>query len=430
MTERKGKRIMRETKCLRVSPRRWTVMGLMTALVLTGTGCDNLLEVSLPGVVAADQLDDPAMADVMVNAAVGEFECMLPVYIYSTGVIAHEYQVSGIIGVWQNWGARREILRNDQGECITSRTDTGMGIWVPLQRARVLAEDGLERLTGFADAEVPDRTQKLATLAAYSGYSHALLGEGMCEATLDGGPLVTREQLWQIAEDRFSLAIQYAQAASDNSLLNMARVGRARVRMNLGSTAGALEDAREVPEGFVRNAGFSTVTPRRENPIYNSSHNVFHLSVHPSYIGLEVEGVPDNRVPVQDQGRMGVDNFTHQYSQLKYPERDSPIPIASWREAQLIIAEVAGGAEAVQAINRLRSAAGLPHFSSIDEAEIRAQVIEERRRELFSEGHRLNDMLRFGLPFPEGVNHKGATYGGVTCIPIPDQERQSNPNLH
>lgn len=420
---------MRNRSFSRAGLHRWLAMGMAAALAWVGAGCERLLEVNLPGVVDVDALDDPRMSDVMVHAAVGEFECMLPVYIYSTGVIAHEYRVSGIIGVWQNWGARREILRNDQGDCIATRTDTGMGIWIPLHRARVLAEDGYERISGFSDADVPEREDKLATLAAYGGYTYTLLGEGMCEATLDSGPLVSREELWSIAEERFTTAMEHAQAAGNSSILNMARVGRARARLNLGNTSGALADARAVPDGFVRYAGYSTATPRRENPLYNSSHNVFHLSVHPDYVGLTVDGVPDSRVPVLDQGRTGVDNLTHQYSQMKYPARDSSIPIASWREAQLIIAEVAGGAEAVQAINRLRDAAGLPHFSSTDPAEIRAQVIEERRRELFSEGHRLNDMIRLNLPFPEGVNHKGATYGGVTCIPIPDQERQSNPHL-
>ena len=56
-------------------------------------------------------------------------------------------------------------------------------------------------------------------------------------------------------------------------------------------------------------------------------------------------------------------------------------------------------------------------------------VLEERRRQLFSEGHRYVDMLRKNLPFITGVNRKGQTFGTVTCVPLPDVETRNNPNL-
>jgi hypothetical protein len=87
----------------------------------------------------------------------------------------------------------------------------------------------------------------------------------------------------------------------------------------------------------------------------------------------------------------------------------------------------------VDFINQLRTAAGLPAYTSTDIAEIRAQVIEERRRELFLESHRLFDTIRFnvpldpppGAPFPVG----GGTYGDNKCLPLPDVERLNNPNF-
>ena len=60
------------------------------------------------------------------------------------------------------------------------------------------------------------------------------------------------------------------------------------------------------------------------------------------------------------------------------------------------------------------------------------EVIEERRRELWLEGHRLYDIGRFdiprtpvaGTPYP-----KGGSYGNTTCLPLPDVERFNNPNI-
>ena len=56
-------------------------------------------------------------------------------------------------------------------------------------------------------------------------------------------------------------------------------------------------------------------------------------------------------------------------------------------------------------------------------------ICEERRRELYLEGHRNNDMLRFNLPFDTGLHRKGAPYGPTTCLPLPEVERLNNPNI-
>ena len=75
-------------------------------------------------------------------------------------------------------------------------------------------------------------------------------------------------------------------------------------------------------------------------------------------------------------------------------------------------------AEAAAAITRLRASQSLPAVSAAEAADPRALVIEERRRQLFSEGHRLGDMLRYRVPFPTGNNHKGQAYGPITCMPM------------
>lgn len=130
---------------------------------------------------------------------------------------------------------------------------------------------------------------------------------------------------------------------------------------------------------------------------------------------------------------MGQDGQTELWLQEKY-DLDTGIPLATWEEAQLIIAEVEGGAQAVTIINRLHERAGLPPFASTDEEEIRAHVLEERRRELFLESHRVGDVVRLrqalapaaGTPFTGSL---GGSYGGATCLPLPDVERDANPNI-
>jgi hypothetical protein len=146
-----------------------------------------------------------------------------------------------------------------------------------------------------------------------------------------------------------------------------------------------------------------------------------------------VGGVADTRVAVVDAGRGGSLPTVRLYTQQKYKSLTDPIPIATWREARLIQAEVAGGQVAVGIINALRARHSLPAFASVVETEIQAQIREERRRELFVEGHRLYDTIRFNIPlypavgavFPNG----GGTYGANKCLPLPDVERLNNPGI-
>jgi hypothetical protein len=63
---------------------------------------------------------------------------------------------------------------------------------------------------------------------------------------------------------------------------------------------------------------------------------------------------------------------------------------------------------------------------------VKAQIPEERRRELFLESHRMCDTIRCNLPLVPAAGatfHAGGTYGNQKCLPLPDIERLNNPNL-
>src|SRR5439155_26378990 len=109
----------------------------------------------------------------------------------------------------------------------------------------------------------------------------------------------------------------------------------------------------------------------------------------------------------------------------------TPIPIASWNEAQLIFAEATGGQAGIDAINRVRTANAVPTLAGpapTGQAFIDL-VLEGRRRQLFSEGQRYSDMLRYNLPFVKGLTLRGNTYSDLTCVPLPDVETLNNPHF-
>jgi hypothetical protein len=119
--------------------------------------------------------------------------------------------------------------------------------------------------------------------------------------------------------------------------------------------------------------------------------------------------------------------------QTKYTSMTQSIPIARWAEAQLILAEIEGGAQAVARINALRDVHSLPNYTvaSPTAQDIRELIIEERRREFFLEGRFYGTKIRENLWFPngEGTVPTGYRYDNGTCMLMPENEYDLNPNF-
>lgn len=408
------------------------VVSGVLAIALMASGCEvfeNALEVEAPSQVPAAELDRPEHAQLLVNGAIGDFECAFGSYVVNSALLGGELDDATFTA--DRWPlASRSLTGGDRRYSVFGCD--ALGVYTPVSTARWSADNILGKLNGWSDAEVPNRQRLIATAAAYSGYAHLLLGEGFCTAAIDMSAELSSQQVFQRAEERFTQAITAAQQANDADMLNMALVGRARARLNLGKRSEAAADARLVPIGYVKLATASASSGRRRNRVAEQNRTG-NVSVRPEYRNLTVNGAPDPRVPVADAGRNGADAQTRLWLQRKYADDTTPLPIATWEEAQLIIAEIEGGQTAVGIINTLRTRAGVPAtFASTNPPEIQAAVLEERRRELFLEGQRLYDVRRLnllltpaaGTPYP-----KGGSYGDARCMPLPDVERATNPNL-
>jgi hypothetical protein len=391
--------------------------GFLAASLLAA--CDLLLEVDSPTLVPPSDLDNPANAQLLVRNAIADFECAFAGYVTATAVLTDELYSSTS---FQGNGWDRRLIRAApsnlastefaSGDCAKYTTaGYGYGVYTPLSTARFQATDAVRRITSFPDSLVPGgdtaKARLLATAAAYAGYSYTLFGEGFCTAAFDGGPALSGPEVLQLAEQRFTASINIVQA--DSSVLNMARVGRARVRLDLAGKA---------------------------------------------------DSAGDPALAAQKRAEAAADASLVPATFVRFASRtaSSPIVVASWKEAQLIVAEAEGGQSAVQRINVLRSRfPGLPLFASSDSLEILKQVARERRAELYLEGHRLNDRLRLrtwlgipptvlcpacftnlaedsatlGLAWETGRNHKNPpqTYQTTTCLPLPTLETDNNDSI-
>ena len=421
---------------------RGGALSLAAMVAITGivAACNSndLLAVDTPATVPVSMIDDPKNADLAVNSAIADFECAFGSMVAVEGIISDELADAQLgAAAWPY--DRRDANTQPGGAYGTNLCDANQtpGIYNPLSTARWDADHALDNLNNkWTDEEVPNRQELIAKAALYAGFSYAALGMSMCEAAFDLGPQVDQAGMFALAEERFTTAITTGTATNQPDIVNAAYVGRARVRLFQGNKTGAAADAALVPTGFVLNAANDASDNRLYNRIFAVTQQFGFYTVEGLSLNLTTEkGQVDPRSASTETETRPADAKSVIYVPNKYADGDAaPTRIASYEEAQLILAEAQGGAAAVTAINGLRDAAGLQRYTgATDDASIQALVIDERRRALFLEGFRNYDLQRFDLPFNPAVGTpfplKGGTYGNTRCLPLPDIERFNNPNI-
>lgn len=421
-------------------------------VLLTGAvgACDNALSVELPGNVTEEGFYQPQSAPTLINSVIADFECSYSMFTVTTAGMEDAWWRA--TGYWTGWAEYRED-RPNTGECATG--DTSESWSTGFQKSRYMAETAYELI---GDWDVPNKTQYLATAATYAGLVYQIFGETYCELTVDVGPLLQPAEVLAESEAWFTRALDQMgtgdfSIVSTSSLKQLALLGRARVRLAMGDLAGAQADAEKIQPDFIAYVTRDASVRTRWNHIYRALNvqgysaiagpvqwqggvapftGYRNLTIGTNGVPASGTGVEDTRVPVEFKNEFLQDGVTDNYAQQKYTSLDAPIPLARYAEAQLILAEIQGGAAAVQHINNVREQAGLPRYNGpTDPATISDLIIEEKRRTLFLEGRFLAEKLRKDLWFPLGVgaNHKDFTYGMTTCFMMPLDEYQNNPNI-
>ena len=412
---------------------RWSSAVLLAAPLAACNILSDALDVQAPDRIERGPLEQPQNASILLNGAIGDFECALGSFIVAGGLMSGELIESTATA--SRWSYDRRDINPNETHYSTFNCQA-IGVYTPIQTARWTADNVLGLLQQWTDEQVEDRQEKIALAAAYAGYARILLGEAFCSAAIDVGPELTSAAVFAGAEEKFDVAVAAAQAAGDADLLAFAYAGRARARLDQGDVAGAAADAALVPPDFVWSATAGEDDSRRYNRVFAQNGEGQSVSIAEAYRDLG-----DPRVDVVDAGETAGDARTPLFLQQKYLSLDAEIPIASGDEARLILAEAeleAGDRPAAIAIfQALRSEEGAPPLSVADLALSDTELLaQERARELFLEGQHLFDVRRLDLtldPAPttpySTVYLKGGAYGDQRCMPLPDVERFNNPNI-
>ncbi len=420
------------------------LVALASALALGA--CSNLLEVQYQGRIPSDQINDPTLALVLARSVIGDFECGYSNYMSGSSVHSDEYETSNSNVPLANWGER--TITADENDYVTGTCEGNFGMQVTLHTARFQAEDMYNRLTGWTDAQVKGtcsgttqtcRQSLLATVRAYGGYVYVLMGEGFCNVAFDGGAKQPPAASLAIAETQLAEAITLAGTVGNADIQNLARVGLARTKMDLKKWAEAATIAAQVPAGYSKNADRGQESSRRWNKLWRLAEQQGAYTVACAYRPTHAAGpldapcgatpaLDDLRVPVIDAGKGAFNSEVRLWVNRKYAALTSPMRLASYKEAQLILAEAQAQqgqvSDAETTINAYRATYSLPPLAFASQADAITKIIEERRRELsFEGGHRLNDLLRYNIAWKVGQNpFTNRTYGATTCWPYPTRE--------
>jgi starch-binding outer membrane protein, SusD/RagB family len=437
-TENGRSTLMKQT----TSPRGLSRAAALVACVLATTGCDDIfsLKQSSDTQIDAAGLYRPENAQLLVNGVIADFECAFTRVV--TAMAVHSDELANAWSAADNHDLDRRTVTPTSpfaGGCGGSQHPS---FYTALNTARGMADTTYVELSGWTDQLVPNRGRLLAQSAAYGGYSLVMLGEAMCTGAVNLSAEMTSPQLFEAALVRFDNALTHTAAANDPLVTHFARLGRARALLNLGRYDEAATEAATIPSSFVIGTSGDATFARRQNIVHTHVTQGFFGTVDPSYRNLVMEnGAPDIRVRVTNQNRTGNVQGTTIWTPDKYPTPAASMPITRHAEAQLIIAEararsgnLQAAAAAINAARTTGGRTGLPVYNveGRTQVQVLADVVEERRREFFLEGRRFYDLRRFNLPqfpAPGSPYPAGGVYGDQRCFPLPNIERNNNPNI-
>lgn len=384
--------------------------GAALMLPLVGCSLDSILEVNDPDVVSQEVVRDPANLPGIRNGVLGDFAVgysgqggNTEALVVSVGLFTDEMYHSG------TFGTRREVDKRN----IDIQNSGMTTVFRNLHRARRAAETATELFAAGNPNSVSHA--EVTNLAAYT---YILFGENYCSGipfsrlkeddTFEFGAPQTTQQTFETALARFDQAMEIATAAKSVPQQNLARIGKARVLVDLGRFSEAATLIQSVPTNYRYLVEHSDNTTRQNNGVWAVTFGTRRYGVAhregsnglPFRVGSSQDRASqDPRVPYSRTNSRAVDAPYSHFFQQKYPERGSAVVLASGIEARLIEAEAAlnkgQSATYLPILNTLRATASLPALTDPGTSAGRVdQFFQERAFWLYLTGSRLSDMRR------------------------------------
>jgi hypothetical protein len=406
------------------------VSAAAAASALTLAGCDYWLTVPDPTVIDADVLDPVQDAPLLSRSAQQNFASAYGHLIVYSSWFTGETDVS------ETFPTRNEFGRRD----VTEQNGSLNGdVWFPLSQAASSAY-----LVLNAELPNPDSNINYARANLFLAYSYVFMAEHFCRGTVLAGPELTTAAMLDSAIVHFNLAVTRGTGAGGTegtAIANAARVGIARAQLQAGRTAEAIAAAQSVPAGFVFNMNYTDDLAQRfrlANRMWWYVRDRGSIAVAPTW------RVADPRVPRQEPTTFAPQDAAYNTDrgipyaiQLKFPDYNAPVRLASKLEADYIQAEAEGTASQLALIQTRRGANGQPAYAGpVDANSVLTEFLTQKGLDFYLEGKRLGDFRRHpnnvvGVPVPGATYWKPgfAPVSDQMCYPLPTPEIDNNPNF-
>jgi hypothetical protein len=315
---------------------------------------------------------------------------------------------------------KAEILRDNNS------VDT---YWSRVGTLRYLSDDlvdrAMNRISWSSDTKKNEALFWGYLLGGYARFLYAVhwgFHETEPGGVIDGGPFVAQNDMLALAREKFNAALQVAPSDYYTRVVN-SLLAKTYIVVNDYTNAATFAQNGMTQGDAPFEALYNDVD---DNYVWQQGGRLRTQVVVDPRFEAYITADPNEANRIQIEPIIGNSGNTY-WRQIRYPEAGSPIPVMTWQENELMLAEIAllgnnDNATALTHVNNVRQSHGLADLAAIDQN----TLIEERDKELFITGNRVIDQNRFNLPF---TSPSVTTMGPWRYLPIPDREINANDNL-
>src|SRR2546430_6418262 len=162
------------------------ILAMVGSAVLLA-GCNGILDVKQPGPIADAALQTPDAVPALVVGMSADYANVYDEMVRVTAIASDEMGHGGSYtqeGLWV-----RGIIRPEDVN----------GLWARMQRVRYEAESGVDRMKNIKGFNY-DTDANAARANLLGGFANRLLGESVCQAVINNGPVQSDTTYFQRAE--------------------------------------------------------------------------------------------------------------------------------------------------------------------------------------------------------------------------------------
>ena len=310
----------------------------------------------------------------------------------------------------------------DKGAIVDNNATT-TGTYRQLGELRFFADDLVRRANELTFVDPAKQSLALFNGNLYAGIARFYLATGFARSQnepgspIDAGTFIPAATLLDQAVEKYNAA---ANATTDALSKRIANSLIAKAYLAKGAYAQA---AAAAANGMTSgDANFNALNSDVSNIYYWGFAGAGRVQIAvANRFNDYITADPKEVARIKINSVVGVSKATY-YWQLKYPEKGSAFVMMTWKENNLMRAELIlrGNAtgNALDLVNAVRASYSLNNLTTID----LAGLMVERDKEMFVQGTRLIDQNRGAVPW-----HLAATTWRY--LPISETEKLNNPNL-